>query len=85
MIIQRKAKDIKPVLMEQTAKGLENPYYEIIDDEETILVVSAGQNGEEFNKTIGYYSNFPGMQTYICLHGSGVLLMQRSDELIATE
>lgn len=49
--------------------------------EQVIFVVSPGQNGIEFNKTSGYFSNFPGMQVYLSLHGSGILLMQRNDEL----
>ncbi len=80
MIITKTAKDLKPVLMEQDIKGLEIPCYEIVDKEQVIFVVSAGRNGAEFNKTLGYFSNFPGMQTYLCLNGSGILLMQRNDE-----
>lgn len=81
MIKEVTNKDLKPVLMEQAAKGLEAPCFEIVDKEQVIFVLSAGRNGGEFNKTIGYFSNFLGMQTYLCLYGSGVLLMQRNDEL----
>ena len=86
MVITKNHKDLKPVLMESTAKGVKTPskrvvYYLIQDREQVIFVVSPGQNGTEFNKTLGYFSNFPGMQTYLSLHGSGILLMQRNDEL----
>lgn len=81
MIITKTHQDLKPVLMEQTGKGVKIPYYLIVDKEQTIFVVSSGRNGVEFNKTSGYFSDFPGMQTYLCLYGPGILLMQRNDEL----
>lgn len=81
MVIAKNHKNLKPVLMEPTAKGVKIPYYLIQDREQVIFVVSPGQNGIEFNKTSGYFSNFPGMQVYLSLHGSGILLMQRNDEL----
>lgn len=56
------------------------PYYLIEDEGQTIYVVSSGLNGTEFNKTVGFIGNFPTMQTYIALYGSGILLMQRNDE-----
>jgi len=81
MVITKNHKDLKPVLMESTAKRVKTPYYLIQDRDQVIFVVSSGRNGTEFNKTLGYFSNFPGMQTYLSLHGSGILLMQRNDEL----
>lgn len=66
--------------MDKTGKGVKEPYSIIIDKEQVLFVVSVGVNGTEFNKTLGYISTFPGMQTYQCLHGSGILLMQRNDE-----
>lgn len=81
MVITKTSKDLKSVLMEPTVKGVKTPYYLIQDREQVIFVVSPGRNGTEFNKTSGYFSNFPGMQTYLSLHGSGILLMQRNDEL----
>lgn len=80
MVITKKADDLKPVLMDQTGKKVKTPYYLIEEREQVIFVVSPGLNGVEFNKTVGYLSNFPGMQIYQCLHGSGILLMQRNDE-----
>lgn len=85
MITAKTNKDLKPVLMDPTGKKVKNPYYLIVDKEQVIFVVSPGQNGIEFNKTEGYFNTFPGMQTYLCLHGSGILLMQRNDELGAKE
>jgi len=81
MVISKTSKDLKPVLMEPTGKGLKTPYYLIQDRGQVVFVVSPGRNGVEFNKTSGYFSDFPGMQTYISLYGSGILLMQRNDEL----
>lgn len=81
MIIQKTNKDLKPVLMEKQTAGIKNPYYLIEEKEQVIFVVTPGKNGSEFNKTSGYFSKFPGIQTYFCLHGSGILLMQRNDEL----
>ncbi|OGE27601.1 hypothetical protein A2867_03795 [Candidatus Daviesbacteria bacterium RIFCSPHIGHO2_01_FULL_40_11] len=81
MVITKTSKDLKPILMEPGEKGLKTPYYLIQDKEQVIFVVSPGRNGVEFNKTSGYFSEFPGMQKYLSLHGSGILLMQRNDEL----
>jgi len=65
--------------MEARGSNLKNPYYLIKEGEQLIFVISAGRNGSEFNKTIGYFSNFPGMQSYQCLYGQGILIMQRND------
>lgn len=81
MIVKATYKDLRPVLMDKEAKGVKIPYYQIEDKEQVIFVVSPGLNGIEFNKTAGYLSTFPGMQTYLGLYGSGILLMQRNDEL----
>lgn len=81
MIIARTLKDLKPVLMEKVIQGIKNPSYLIEDNGQVIFVVTSGHNGTEFNKTEGYLSTFPGMQTYISLYGSGILLMQRNDEV----
>jgi len=80
MVTFKTADDLKPVLMESTGKRVKTPYYLIEERDQVIFVVSPGLNGVEFNKTLGYFSNFPGIQTYQCLHGSGILLMQRNDE-----
>jgi len=79
MIVQTHAKDLKPVLMKGARAGLKHPYYLIVDLQQVIFVLSPGRNGKEFNKTIGYFSNFQSMQTYQCLYGSGILLMQRNE------
>ncbi|MDP3947738.1 MAG: glucose-6-phosphate isomerase family protein [bacterium] len=85
MVISKDAADLKPVLMDPAGKRLKTPYYLIEEGGQVIFVVSSGRNGVEFNKTVGYFSTFPGMQSYLCLHGSGILLMQRNDELGAKE
>lgn len=79
MVIPKTKKDLKPVLMEGAKSGVKNPYYLIKDNDQMVFVVAPGRNGYEFNKTIGYFSNYPGMQTYQCLYGQGIFVMQRSD------
>ena len=80
MIVSKTSKDLKSVLMVGVKDIVKYPYYLIKEKEQVIFVVSPGRNGIEFNKTLGYFSNFPGMQTYQCLYGSGILVMQRNDE-----
>ncbi|GEM_PF-1889170 len=80
MVIAQEPVDLKPVLMDPSGKKVKTPYYSIEESGQVIFVVSAGRNGLEFNKTIGYLSTYPSMQTYLCLYGSGILLMQRNDE-----
>lgn len=81
MIITKKYKDLEPVLMEKHKIRVKIPYYLITDKEQVIFVVAAGHSGIEFNKTLGYIDELLGMQLYQCLYGSGILLMQRNDEL----
>jgi len=81
MVITKTNKDLKPVLMEGASPTIKTPYYLIKEGEQLIFVIAAGRNGSEFNKTSGYFSSFPGMQSYQCLYGQGILVMQRNDEL----
>ena len=80
MIISKTSQDLKPVLMEGKAQ-VKQPYSMIIDTDQVVFVVNQGMNGQEFNKTEGYFSSYPGVQVYQCLYGQGVLVMQRNDEL----
>ncbi len=79
MVITKSDKDLRQVLMMGDKANVKSPYYLIQDEEQQIFVVSPGRNGTEFNKIVGYFNNFPGMQTYQCLYGQGILLMQRND------
>ena len=79
MVKAIKSKDLRPVLMKGAKIQLKNPYYLIEDHEQLIFVLSPGKNGIEYNKTAGYFSHFPSMQTYQCLYGQGILLEQRND------
>lgn len=72
-------KDLKPVLMNGVKRIIKNPYYLIEDHEQLIFVITQGVNGSEFNKIVGYFNTFPGMQTYQCLYGHGIFVMQRND------
>lgn len=80
MVETRTHKDIKGFLMHPKTKGVKEPYYLIKADHQVIFVVSAGQNGSEYNKTEGFFSNYEGVQTYQCLYGQGLILMQRNIE-----
>lgn len=80
MLISKTNKDLKPVLMKGVRGGIKIPYYLIKAGEQLIFVVIAGRNGPEYNKTVGYFSNFTGMQSYQCLYGQGIMVMQRNDE-----
>lgn len=81
MIVTKKAKDLKPVLMDPGAKGVvKHPYSLITAENQTIFVITFGQNGTEYNKTEGYFSNFEGISIYQCLYGQGILIMQRNDD-----
>lgn len=81
MVITQSSKDLKPVLMNGSKLEVKTPSYLIEDQNQLIFVVTAGKNDSEFNKTVGYFSNFPGMQTYQCLYGQGIFIMQRIDEM----
>lgn len=81
MVITRTGKDLKPVLMEGVRGKIKTPYYLIQEEEQLIFVVTPGKNGSEYNKIVGYFSNFPGMQSYQCLYGQGIMVMQRNDEV----
>lgn len=80
MIISKSRKDLKPQLMQPKARGIKDPYCLIEDLEQIILVVKPGKNGSEFNKTVGYFSSYAGVNIHQCLYGQGILVMQRNDE-----
>lgn len=67
--------------MEGVKPQIKEPYSIIKEGEKSIFIVSYGLNGNEFNKTEGYFSSYPGVQIYQCLYGQGVLIMQRNNEI----
>src|SRR3989344_2645127 len=81
MLVAKTDKDIKPVLMDPKSKILKTPYYLIETEDQVIFTITPFLNGSEYNKTEGYFSNYPGVQTYQSLYGQGIALMQRNDEL----
>lgn len=81
MVITKTLKDLKPVLMDSKAKGVKEPFYIIEGEEQVVFIVSPGVNGDEFNKTLGHFYRYQGVQVYSVSFGQGVLLMQRNDEL----
>ena len=81
MVILKTYKDLKPVLMNPKSKGLKEPYFIIKGDHQIVFILAPGLNGEEFNKTIGYFSSYPTVQNFQVALGQGIMLMQRNDEL----
>lgn len=82
-MIQVKTKqDLKDVLMEPQAPGIKEPYF-IISGEggQNITVITPGTNGAEFNKTYGYFHQYPEVEIYHVVYGQGVLIMQRNDDM----
>lgn len=80
MVITKTYQDIKPVLMQPGTNKIKEPYYIIDADEQSVFVVSPGQNGTEYNKTEGFLSTVNTVHTFQCLYGQGAILMQRQDE-----
>ena len=82
MIVTKKSKDLMDVYMDPKARPLvKHPYSLITAENQVIFIIASGQNGIEYNKTEGYFSNFEGVSIYQCLYGQGILLMQRNDEV----
>ena len=81
MVITKTHRDLKPVLMDSTKKGVDNPYYQILGDGQIIFVVSPGLNGSEYNKTTVFLNDSSGVQVCQSLYGQGIILMQRIDEV----
>lgn len=75
-------KDIEEVLMDPNATPGVNESYFVIESEsgENITVINPGKNGSEYNKTYGHFHTFPGVESYKCLFGQGVLVLQRNGE-----
>lgn len=80
MVTKITSKQLKPVLMNPKARGIKEPYFLLEDAEQVVYILSQGQNGSEFNKTLGFINNYPGVKITTCLYGQGVLVMQRNDD-----
>ena len=82
MIKQILRTELKDVLMDPKSPGVKDPYY-IIEGEnnQNVIILSPGKNGNEFNKTIGYFSHYPAVETYHIVYGQGVLVTQRNDQM----
>lgn len=81
MVVTLLRKDLEKALMEPKEVGLKEPGFIIEGDNgERLSVVSSGKNGAEYNKTLGFFHNFPGIEVYHCLYGQGILMMQRNDQ-----
>lgn len=81
MITTITKQELKDVLMDPRALGVKESYYILDADDQAITILMPGKNGIEFNKTMGYFHKYQGMEIYQCLYGQGVLIMQRNDEL----
>jgi oxalate decarboxylase/phosphoglucose isomerase-like protein (cupin superfamily) len=80
MIETRTHKELEDVLMDPKGTGLKEPYFVIRGNNQSITVINPGKNGEEYNKTYGHFHAWMGIETYNCLYGQGILIMQRNDE-----
>ena len=81
MVITKTSKDLKDVLMDPKAAKVKDAYFIIPEHEQSITILSPGKNGLEFNKTHGHFHKGQTIETFTCLSGQGLLLMQRNDEL----
>lgn len=80
MIFQRTRTELKEVLMDPQAPGVNEPYFVVRGAGGNVTILTPGKNGNEFNKTYGHFHNFQGVEVYHVVYGQGVLLMQRNDE-----
>lgn len=80
MITVKTHKELEAVLLAPKAVGVKEPYYVIHSEDQNITIINHGLNGTEYNKTYGHFHKFLGVEVYTCLHGQGVLVMQRNDE-----
>ncbi len=80
MIVTKTHKDLEDVLMDPKGTGVREPYFVIRSSNQSVTVLNPGKNGDEYNKTYGHFHKWQGVETYTCLYGQGVLIMQRNDE-----
>lgn len=66
--------------MDPNSKGVKEPFFLIEGEKQVVFVVAPGLNGEEFNKTLGDFNDFPTVSVYQVALGQGILVMQRNDE-----
>lgn len=72
---------LKEVLMEPRAPGVKDPYFIIRGESgQSIVIITSGKNGSEFNKTYGKFYRYPAVELLYVAFGQGVLLMQRNDD-----
>lgn len=72
---------LKEVLKDPKAGGLKEPYYLTRNPNgQQVTILTAGKNGDEFNKTYGYIYVFPEVEIYQVAYGRGVLIFQKNDE-----
>lgn len=78
MIIPVTRQELKAVLMDPKAPGVKEPYF-IIKGEvgQEVTILTPGKNGNEYNKTYGFFSAYPGAQMLHVLYGQGVAVLQR--------
>ena len=80
MVTETTYQDIKEILSDPDQPRVKIPYYIIDSEEGNVTVLSAGRNGEEYNKTFGLIHTYPGVINLTCLYGQGLLLIQRFNE-----
>lgn len=80
MIIATAQQQLKDVLMDPKSPGVKEPYFQISGEGgQNLTVVTPGKNGDEFNKTYGYFYTYLDVLIYHVAYGQGVLVMQRND------
>lgn len=82
MITSVTSKQLQPFLINSENSSIDDPYFIIHapETEENIQVIKSGKNGNEFNKTIGFFNKSPNVVIYRCVYGHGVLMIQKNDE-----
>ncbi|MBI2021371.1 hypothetical protein HYS93_00625 [Candidatus Daviesbacteria bacterium] len=81
MVTTITSRQLKDVLMDSKQPGIKESYFyiESPNNESNLTVLSPGKNGNEFNKTLGFFHRFPGVLIYRCLYGQGIIVIQKND------
>ena len=87
MVMTTTRQEIRDVLMDPRGAGVKESYFTIFEEknsfipeeDHSVVVVSPGKNGVEFNKTDGYFNQYQEVLLLQCLYGQGIIVMQRGD------
>ncbi len=76
MLSIRKINEMKPVLYNPNAEGMQEIYY-MIRGNPNITVMNAGKIGKEYLKTLGHYHKNNEAEIYKVLFGKALFLLQK--------